>query len=316
MHFWQPFVSPADTLCEKFTGGLAMRYEMRCGKYISAGLLFLLLAFCFAVAASQSDTAREAFTFVQIADPQLGKGGYEHDVRLFRKAVERINGLKPDFVIICGDFVEDFDSQSIADFKKIKSELTVPSYLTPGNHELHYQPTPETLSRYRENFGKDYFSFEHNGYTFVFTDSQLWKSPLKGETEKLDEWFKKALKAAKDENSPVFMVQHIPLYLKQPDEPEDPNYNLSIAKRKELLTLMVDFGVVAILGGHTQETVINNYKGIQLVNTGSATKNDDNSPPGFRIWRVESLNSIKHEFVPLDILALHQNAVPAPASKK
>jgi serine/threonine-protein phosphatase CPPED1 len=293
-----------------------MRYEMRYRKYISAVPLFLLLAFCFAVAASQSDTAKEVFAFVQIADPQLGKGGYEHDIKLFRKAVERINGLKPDFVVICGDFVEDFDSQSVADFNKIKSELAVPSYLTPGNHELHYQPTAETLSRYRENFGKDYFSFKHKGYTFVFADSQLWKSPLEGETEKLDAWFKKTLKAAKHENSPIFMVQHIPLYLKQPDEPEDPNYNLSIAKRKELLTLMVDFGVVALLGGHTQETVINNYKGIQLVNTGSATKNDDNSPPGFRIWRVKSPNSIKHEFVPLEASAARQNTVPAPAVPK
>jgi serine/threonine-protein phosphatase CPPED1 len=280
-----------------------MRYEMRCSKYINIGLLFLLLAFCFALSASPSDTAKPVFTFIQIADPQLGKGGYEHDVALFRKAVQRINLLKPDFVVICGDFVDDFTRQSIADFNKIKSEFTVPYYLTPGNHELYYQPTPESLNRYRENFGKDYFSFKHKGYTFVFSDSQLWKSPLKGETEKQDAWFKETLKAAKGQNSPIFMVQHIPLYLKQPDEPEDPNYNLPVEKRKELLALMVDFGVVAVLGGHTQETVINNYKSIQLVNTGSATKNDDNSPPGFRIWRVQSPKSIKHEFVPLDISA-------------
>jgi serine/threonine-protein phosphatase CPPED1 len=185
-----------------------------------------------------------------------------------------------------------------------------------NNHELHYQPTPATLSEYRENFGKDYFSFKHKGYTFVFVDSQLWKSPLKGETEKLDAWFKKTIKAAKDDNSPIFMVQHIPLYLKQPDEPEDPDFNLSIAKRKELLNLIVDFGVVAILGGHKHETVINNYKGIQLVNAGSVTKNDDNSPPGFRIWRVKSPNSIKHEFIPLDVSASRQKAVSAPTAPK
>jgi serine/threonine-protein phosphatase CPPED1 len=288
-----------------------MRYEIRCRKQLTISLLFFLLAFCLVITNSQSDTAKEVFTFIQIADPQLGKGGYDHDVALFRKAVERINRFKPDFVVICGDFVDDFDRQSVADFKKIKSELAVPSYLTPGNHELYYQPTLASLNRYRENFGKDYFSFKHKGYTFVFADSQLWKSPLKGETEKQDSWFKETLKTAKAENSPIFMVQHIPLYLKQPDEPEDPDYNLSKAKRKELLALMVDFGVVAVLGGHTQETVINNYKGIQLVNTGSATKNDDNSPPGFRLWRVQSPKSIKHEFVPLEISAARQNAVPA-----
>jgi len=294
-----------------FTGGLAMRYEIRRARHIKIGLLFLLLAFGVAAAASQVNTAKEAFTFVQIADTQLGNGGYEHDISLFRKAVERINALKPDFVVFCGDFVENFDDQSVADFNRIRSELTVPSYLTPGNHELYYQPTPATLSRYRKIFGKDYFAFKHKGYTFVFTDSQLWKSPLKDETEKLDVWFKETLRAAKDANSPVFVVQHIPLFLKQPDEPEDPDYNLSIEKRKELFALMMDFGVVAVLGGHTHKTLINGYKGIQLVNSGSATKNDDDSPPGFRVWRVESKKSIKHEFVPVETSAGRQNAAPA-----
>jgi serine/threonine-protein phosphatase CPPED1 len=277
-----------------------MQSEMRCKKHINIGIIFLLLAVSLAMAAAQSNTAKEAFSFVQISDTQLGNGGYEHDVNLFRKAVERINALKPDFVVVCGDFVEDFDARSILDFEEIRSKLTVPSYLTPGNHELYYQPTPATLSRYRKIFGNDYFSFKHKGYTFVIADSQLWKSPLKGEMEKLDSWFKDTLKEARDANSPVFVVQHIALYLKQPDEPEDPDYNLSAAKRKELLALMEDYGVVAVLGGHTHKNVINNYKGIQLVNTASATQNDDNSPPGFRIWRVESPKSIKHEFVPLE----------------
>ena len=46
---------------------------------------------------------QESFTFVQLCDPQLGMGGYEHDVETFTKVVERINELKPDFVAICGD---------------------------------------------------------------------------------------------------------------------------------------------------------------------------------------------------------------------
>jgi serine/threonine-protein phosphatase CPPED1 len=283
-----------------FRSGPAMECEVSGNQFRKTGLLFLLLTLSLAVAATRNETAKESFTFVQIADTQLGNGGYEHDLNLFRKAVERINLLKPDFVLFCGDFVDDFDVKSITDFNETKSKLAVPSYLTPGNHELYYQPSAASLNRYRALFGKDYFSFRNKGYTFIMADSQLWKSPLKGETEKFDAWFKEALKSAKDVNSPVFLVQHIPLYLKQPDEPEDPDYNLAPAKRKELFVLMEEYGVVAVLGGHTHKTTINGYNGIQLVNSGSLTKNDDNSPPGFMIWRVESPKSIKHEFVPLE----------------
>ena len=279
---------------------ISMNRGCRYKHYIQIGLLLLLLSINSAAAPAQNEAARQSFIFVQIADTQLGNGGYEHDVRLFQKAVERINALKPDFVVFCGDFVNDFDTRSVTDFEEIRSKLIAPSYLTPGNHELYYQPSNASLNRYRTLFGRDYFSFKNKGYTFVMADSQLWKSPLKGETEKLDAWFKETLKAAKDTSSPVFVVQHIPLYLKQPDELEDPDYNLSPAKRKELLALMEDYGVVAVLGGHTHKTIINNYKGIRLVNSGSVTKNDDDSPAGFIIWKVQSPTSIKFDFVPME----------------
>lgn len=264
---------------------------------IKTGIIFLLLIISFVIAAGKSETRKEPFTFVQMSDTQLGYGGYQHDVNSFKKAVELVNVLKPDFVLFCGDFVEDFNDRSIAEFLKIKSGITVPSYLTPGNHEMYYQPTEAQLTVYRRIFGKDYFSFKHKGYTFIIANSQLWKSPLKGETEKMDEWFKKTLRTAKTEKSPVFVVQHIPLYLENLNEDEDTDYNLSPAKRKSLLAMMVDGGVVAVLGGHVHKTLIHNYKGIQLVNTSAISKNNDDSPTGFRLWKVESPTSIKSEFI-------------------
>jgi serine/threonine-protein phosphatase CPPED1 len=275
---------------------------MKCKKNIKTGLIVLFLVFGMVIAAGRSgiDTKKEAFTFVQISDTQLGYGGYEHDVAAFRKAVASINNLKPDFVVFCGDFVDNFTAKSIADFNQVKSGLTMPCYLSPGNHEMFYQPTVSQLTLYRKIFGKDYFSVKHKGYTIVIVNSQLWKSPLAGESVKYDTWFKKTLKEAKDANSPVFVVQHIPVFIKEPNEPEDPDYNLPVKKRAELLALMKDCGVVAVLGGHKHQTIINNYKGIQLVNTSSMSKNDDNSPLGFRLWRVNSPTSITHEFIQVE----------------
>ena len=88
-------------------------------------------------AGGDQSPATEAFTFVQVSDPQLGWGyGYANDMESFRQAVSHINGLQPDFVVICGDMVDSFNDTSVADFQQARSELTVPSYCAPGNHDV------------------------------------------------------------------------------------------------------------------------------------------------------------------------------------
>jgi len=86
--------------------------------------------------------------------------------------------------------------------------------------------------------------------------------------------------------------------VKNPEEKEL-YYNLPLDKRKELLTLYEECGVVAVLAGHTHRTIINSYKGIQLVNGEATSKNFDKRPLGFRLWNVASPTAVKHEFVPL-----------------
>ncbi len=251
-----------------------------------------------AVAGDQSP-ATEAFTFVQVCDPQLGWGyGYANDVNSFEQAVSHINGLKPDLVVFCGDLVDNFNDNSVADFLRIRSGLTVPSYCAPGNHDVGNSPTVSRLEAYRAAIGDDYFSFEHKGYTFVIVNSSLWKAPLAGESEKQDAWLRETLAAARDKNSPVFVVGHHPLYLTSPDEAEE-YYNLNPAKRSELLALFEGSGVVAVLGGHRHQLVINDYQGIQLVNGEATSRNTDGRPLGFRLWHVDSPTSITHEFRPL-----------------
>ena len=266
----------------------------------SIKFILILLFFFGNSAVGDVDPNEKPFTFVQLCDPQLGVGGYEHDVNTFKQAVNRINILKPDFVIICGDLAHYYTEESINDFKDINDGFKVPCYIAPGNHDIGDQPTIESLIRYRRDIGEDYFSFEHKGYTFIVTNSLLWKSPLEDESQKHDSWFKQELQDANDANSPVFVVQHIPLYKESPDEPEDPYYTLPVVKRKELLDLFEKYNVVAVLGGHLHETIINDYNGIQLVNSETTSLNFDGRPLGFRVWQVISPTLIRHEFVPLE----------------
>jgi predicted phosphodiesterase len=264
----------------------------------------MIISGCLSLVSAEPGLQSKPFTFVQMCDTQLGMGGYAHDVSTFKQAVKQINALKPDFTVICGDLIHKPNDKSFEDFNKIKSGFTVRCYCAAGNHDVGNKPTAASLKRYREKIGKDYYAIEHKDYTFVITNTQLWKAPLEGESEKHHAWVIETLKKAKKKGSPVFIVAHYPVYTKDPDE-KDNYYNLPRGVRKELLALYKECGVIAVLAGHTHKTLINNYQGIQLVNGETTSKNFDKGALGFRLWSVASPTSVKHAFVPLDMKAIH-----------
>jgi serine/threonine-protein phosphatase CPPED1 len=239
-----------------------------------------------------------SFTFVQMADPQLGFGGYNEDVARFRQAVKQINELKPDFVVICGDLVNGAGQKSYADFNAIKATFAVPCYCAPGNHDVSNKPTPKTLERYRQWVGKDYYSFTHEGCVFVIVNSELWQVPVAGESEKQDAWLKQTLEASAKGRHRIFIIDHHPLFKKQPDE-ADEYFNLPKAKRQELLALFRRCGVVAVLSGHTHTTILKDYEGIQMVICGATSRNFEKQPLGFRLWHVGPDRPYANEFIPL-----------------
>ena len=239
------------------------------------------------------------FNFVQLCDTQLGFGGYEHDVNRFKQAVRQINAMKPDFVLHCGDLVHMPDESSFADFNRIRAGLTVPCYCMPGNHDVGDKPTRESLHFFRKAMGEDYYSYEHKGYVFVIVNTQLWKAPVEGESKKLDSWLAVTLETAATKGSPIFVVGHHPLFLERPDEREE-YMNLPLATRKKLLRLFEKRGVVAVLGGHVHRLLVNEHKGIQLVNGETTSDNFDKRPFGFRLWHIVDRRPFKHAFVSLE----------------
>lgn len=257
-------------------------------------LLFFLLIFFI----SCSKKEQKPFSFIQLCDTQLGMGGYNHDIATFNQTVKQINLLKPDFVIICGDLVNNANDSSYADFNNIKKLFNMPCYCAPGNHDIGNIPNDTTLSYYRKTIGKDYYDFENKGYAFVITNSQLWKENIKNESKKHDDWFKKTIASIKTKNQPIFVAGHYPLFLKTAIE-EDEYFNLPIEKRNELLSMFTKNNVVAYLSGHAHKPLINNYKNIQLVSGEAISKNLDSiSDLGFRVWEV-SKDTIFQHFVSL-----------------
>jgi len=260
--------------------------------------IFLILLFCL----SCSNNKKEPFTFVQLCDPQLGMENFEHDTKTLRQAIQQINALDPDFVVICGDLVNHPNDSTYAALLKITRKLKMKCYPVPGNHDVGNVPNDTTLAYYRKTIGKDYYDFTYNGYLFMMTDTQLWKVDVENESAKQDQWFKETLTNQAAGHKPVFVVGHIPLYVDSVDEQEQ-YFNFPPDKREELLSLFKQYNVAAFLTGHTHKTVINNYDNIQLVSGEVTSKNFDHRPFGFRLWKV-SPDTVINQFVPLETTAV------------
>ena len=255
--------------------------------------------FCGPALAGEPKLPAEEFTFAQLCDTQFGMGEYEEDLARFSRAVELVNASGADFAVICGDLVHRANKESFADFNRIKAGFKVPCYTAPGNHDVGGPPTAKTLQFYRDTVGKDYYSFTHKGYTFVVVNTQLWQASVENESNKHDRWFNATLITAAEGRSPIFVVGHIPIYVKDLDE-KDAYHNLPLAMRETLLERMHAHGVVAFLAGHTHTTVIREHQGIQMVNGETTSKNFDKRPFGFRLWHVSGSRPFRHEFVPLE----------------
>ena len=259
-------------------------------------LIILLLLFLGLFSCTEKEL--KPFSFVQMCDTQLGMGGYEQDMQAFNLAVEQINILDPDFVIICGDLVDIPNDSSFSDFIMIMESFNMPCYSAPGNHDVGDIPNDTTLSYYRNIIGNDYYEFQHKGYAFIVTNTQLWKVDVENESEKHDNWFKETLFAKSGKNNPVIVIGHYPLYIENPTE-EGEYFDFFPVKRAEILELFTQNNVIAYLSGHTHKLIINNYENIQLVSGETTSLNFDKRLLGFRLWEVSS-DTVKHQFIPLE----------------
>lgn len=250
--------------------------------------------------AETAEPSEPALMFVQLADPQLGMGGYEHDVETLKLAVEALNALEPDFVVVCGDLVhETASAEAFKDFKDIMSGLAVPHYCAAGNHDIGSPPTEETLARYREMIGEDYFAVDREGLRLVIVNTQFWKTPVENETAKHDAWLRETLADARGKDLPVIVAGHHPLFLRDAGEDEQ-YYNIPPGTRSEFLNLFKESGVLAILTGHAHREIIHEYEGMLFVTSQTTSRNFDGAPMGYRVWEMDEDGSLRHEYVAIE----------------
>ncbi|XP_024141241.1 serine/threonine-protein phosphatase CPPED1 [Oryzias melastigma] len=232
------------------------------------------------------------FYFIQAADPQLGLmkawkdgncdgGGDEwtEEVELTKQAVEATNRLRPRprFMVLCGDLVHsmpgtEFKEGQERDLKEALkgTDPSIPLVFVSGNHDIGNTPTPSTVEHFCRTWGDDYFSFWVGGVLCLVLNSQLFfdASACPQLKEAQETWLEEQLSRAASSSSArpkhILVFQHIPLYLKNPDEEED-YFNLQKGVRQKLLDRFRKAGVKAVFSGHYHRNAGACHDGLDMV---------------------------------------------------
>ena len=241
-----------------------------------------------AAAAAQSSS----FSFVHFTDPHI-----QPELRAAdgcRDCFKKIQQLRPDFVLAGGDLVFDANETSTTKAKDLfrlytetLKNIEVPVHTTPGNHDVIGLSNKSNLPATDPLYGKKYFedtigprfkSFDHKGWHFILLDS-IGATANRGfigliDKEQID-WLKQDLSRT-GPSRPIVILTHVPLVSAVmqivPDPWKTPETYL-VTNASEILTLLANYNVKAVLQGHThiRETVL--YNNTQFITSGAVSGN-------------------------------------------
>jgi predicted phosphodiesterase len=244
-------------------------------------------------------------TFIQMSDPQFGmfaeNRNFTQETANYEKAIADANRLKPAFVIVCGDLVNQAgNAAQIAEYKRISAQLSpaIKLYSVAGNHDVGNEPTPESLAAYRNQFGPDSYTFRHGDFLGIVLDSSLIQHPKSapGEEAKQLQWLESELKKITP-GTQVVLFQHIPWFLKYDDEPDD-YFNIPLGPRTRYLKLFEKYKVHYGFAGHYHRNSYGESPTFHIVTTGPVGKPLGPDPSGIRIVTVQG-PKITSEYRPL-----------------
>ena len=251
-------------------------------------LFFLLAASLCAFAQSPR------WFFIQMSDPQFGmftdNHGFEQETANFEFAIATANRLKPAFVVVTGDLVNNASNDAqVAQYKHDAALATVPLYSVAGNHDVGNEPTPASLARYRERFGRDYYTFQAPDTLAIVLNSNLIKAPqnVQEDAARQEQWLRATLaQARRDGVKHVIVFQHIPFFISDPNEP-DQYFNIPLEARRRYLALLHEYNVEHVYAGHLHHNAYGRDGALEMVSTGPVGKPLGADPSGFRIITVD-----------------------------
>ena len=145
----------------------------------------------------QLNNERKNFQFAIVTDRTGG-----HRPGVFRKAVDKLNLLQPEFVVSVGDLIEGGTEDpgrwalEWSEFQGMVQQLDMPFFYVPGNHDISNMPM---FDEWHRKFGRSYYSFRYHDVLFLCLNSE--DPPDKGSfhfSEKQRDWAKQVLAENKD----------------------------------------------------------------------------------------------------------------------
>lgn len=236
-----------------------------------------VVCFLLAVFVSHGIAADSApFFFLQLSDPQFGfmdnNKSISAETEAMNKAVTAINQLKPPFVVITGDFVNNSKSkEQIAAYKSMIAQIdsSVKVYMIPGNHDIG-KVSRASIDNYKKNYGEPHFSFRYGDCAFIGIDSNIIKEEDKEREEVQFKWLEQELQKTKDARF-KFVFTHCSVFLKRMDEPV--NYsNFSLPMREKYVRLFQKYGVNAIFAGHLHNNAYGKVGNMEMITIGPVGK--------------------------------------------
>jgi len=254
-------------------------------------------------------SAAAQVTIAQISDTHLGDKHAPHAADNLRHAVEMINARHPDAVVLSGDIGENPEQWEKA--RSILKSLRAPLYYVPGNHDVH----SHDVDRYRDVFGKDYYTFEVKDMTFVVVDSQLLGNfdkyeakeamPLPEETEeeskRMLDWLSDLEHTRKHDkqHGVVIGIQHVPVFHDGRFPDPKPYWVISEPYRSREMKALKELGIKDMLVGHWHNLRTFEREGIAWHVAPSTSWLPWGGELGFAMHTISSRGEVSTEFVPL-----------------
>lgn len=224
-------------------------------KMIVAALLFAALVTIHVCLADSPPVT--PFTFARITDTHIGEDPSHTEVGL--SEVDAVNNMtpSPDFVINCGDLVDEGTADQYVVYHQVFGKLRFPLYDCPGNHDVRWAPLG------KESFQNAmheplYRSFDHDGCHFILLDSTVLLEHW-GHFEASElTWLRNDLKKT-GRDTPVFIFFHHWVG----------RITIMVDNEDEFFDIIKPYNVKIVFCGHGHANLTWRVNGVQYVMAGA-----------------------------------------------
>lgn len=213
----------------------------------------------------------------------------------FERAIDEVNLIRPDFVVLLGDFIRaqkaPGDYQKEFDwFYQTLTRFEVPVFALPGNHDLYVNEV-DGIRVWEENLGPLYYSFDFRDCHFTAANTfewplekrvvmekfgsiiypEKWQGQILGATREDDPetfdgqlgWLRDDLARAQAQKLRFLMLHHDPYHIEGRGDAYNSETFAGIFKlggggkgRNALLTLAEKYKVDMVMSGHLHKDIL------------------------------------------------------------